>query len=102
MQVQVPTVFWQIADKLIIGSIVTALGALLVSPFKKAKKEWTSLKADIEKAQKELVHQRTNCLTTLQDQGNAQIALLEKAVTTLEAMHLDQKETLGIIRTRRF
>ena len=43
----------------------------------------------------ELIEQRTNCLTTLSNQGTEQIKLLGKAVETLEAMHLDQRLLMG-------
>ena len=67
-------------------------------PFHKVKKEWDSLKDSIASAQKELVHQRTNCLATLQDQGAKQIEVLEKCANTLESIHLSQAEMSGYIK----
>lgn len=91
-----------LVNKALIGIVVAGVGALLMYPlkypFKKAKAEWQSLKDNIDSAKTELVQQRTNCLATLQEQGEEQIKLLGKCANTLEAMHLDQKETLGLIR----
>lgn len=66
--------------------------------FKTIKAEWYSAADKLAKVQAELEAQRTNCLTTLQAQGDTQIGLLQKAVDTLGDMHLDQKETLGFLR----
>lgn len=106
MQVDVTPVIWHIATKLLIGSVVTGVGALVMYPIRSAvrkiKTEWATLKDGVESAKAELVHQRTNCLTTLQGQGEEQIKILGKCASTLEAIHLDQKETLGLIRGARF
>lgn len=91
-----------VVNKSLIGIVVAGVGALLMYPlkypFKKAKAEWQSLKSDIDSAKKELVNQRTNCLSTLQDQGEKQIELLGKCATTLEAMHLSQAEMSGYLK----
>jgi hypothetical protein len=84
--------------KATMGLAVAGVGGILMYPIRAIKKEWAGLKASIANAQTELVVQRTNCLTTLQASSQEQVKLLEKAVETLEAMHLDQKETLGMIR----
>lgn len=83
-----------ILSKAFVGLVITGVGTLLIYPFKKAIR-WTS------EIKEELVHQRRNCLTTLQAQGNQQVELLTKVVGTLESMHLDQRETLAIIRDRK-
>lgn len=101
MQAEVVSVLWPYVTKALIGLAVTGLGALLMYPYRALKKEWAGLKAQINTAQAELVHQRTNCLSTLQDQGRTQIELLGRCAETLEAMHLDQKETLGLIKGSR-
>ena len=67
-------------------------------PNRAIKKEWANLNKKIEAAQEELVHQRTNCLSTLQAQGEKQVTALDKIADTLSLMHLDQKETLGMLR----
>lgn len=67
-------------------------------PFRKAHKEWTSLKENIEATHKELVQQRTNCLVTLQSQGATQIELLGKTVAALDGVRLDLAEQTGYLR----
>ena len=67
-------------------------------PFRKAKKEWTSLKETTQAIQNELAQQRTNCLTTLQEQGVKQIELLTKAADTLDGVRLDLAEQTGYLR----
>ena len=67
-------------------------------PIKKARKEWVSLKDTTQAIQNELAQQRTNCLATLQAQGDTQINLLTKAVDTLEGVRLDLAEQTGYLR----
>ena len=67
---------------------------------KNARAEWFSATAKLDSLGKELELQRTNCLTTLANQGEAQIKLLEKTVETLGSMHLDQKEVMGYLKSR--
>ena len=98
MQAQAVPVIWLLVNKALIGLSVAGVGTLLMYPFRKAKKEWASLKASIADAQQELVQQRTNCLATLQQQGDKQIEILGECSETLKLMHLDQKETLGMLK----
>lgn len=67
-------------------------------PVRKAKKEWVALKTNLQETHKELVQQRTNCLTTLQQQGETQIELLGKTVAALDGVRLDLREQMGILR----
>ena len=101
MQAEVTSSIWPYLSKALVGLIVTGLGALLMYPIKAIKKEWAIFNKKIEAAQEELVHQRKNCLTNLQSQGEKQIVALDKIADTLSLMHLDQKETLGMIRAQK-
>jgi hypothetical protein len=67
-------------------------------PFRKARKEWITLKEEQSKIHSELVQQRTNCLTTLQQSNQQQVKLLEKAVDILEGVRLDLKEQTGYLK----
>jgi uncharacterized membrane protein YccC len=98
MQAEVASLLWPHVVKALIGLALTGLGALLMYPIRAIKKEWANLNKKIEAAQEELVHQRTNCLSTLQAQGEKQVTALDKIADTLSLMHLDQKETLGMLR----
>jgi hypothetical protein len=84
--------FWHEA---FLSIIVAIVGAVAMWPIRKIKEGAKALKTQLDTMQSELVTQRTNCLTTLQNQGERQIELLEKTVDTLEAMHLDQRTLLG-------
>ena len=68
---------------------------------KSIHEQWTSVVKTLTEVQNELVQQRTNCLSTLQSQGEEQIELLDKMSTTLEAMHGDQKQTMGMLLSRK-
>lgn len=83
--------------KMIIGLLVTGMGALIMWPFRRGKAEWNSLKESIAQAKHELTEQRTNCLATLQTQGAQQIDLLTKAVNTLDGVRLDLREQTGYL-----
>jgi hypothetical protein len=66
--------------------------------FNSAKEEWHEKTQLLSEVHQELKQQRTNCLTTLQSQGDQQIKLLEKTVDTLEQIHLGQTEMAGFIK----
>ena len=86
------------------GIAATGILGLLMFPIrsvlKSARAEWRDVTEKIASVERELNVQRTNCLTTLQRQGQAQIDLLEKANSTLEAMHLSQVEMSGYLKGR--
>jgi hypothetical protein len=84
--------------KAIIGLLVTGIGTLLLWPFRKARQEWIGLKKGIAETQAELITQRTNCLSTLQDQGEKQITLLGEAVGVLREIHTSQAEMSGFLK----
>jgi hypothetical protein len=99
--VVLPTVFfWRVLQ----GLSVAGAGALIVWPFRKARKEWMTLKESTQAIRDELAQQRTNCLATLQNQGESQIQLLTKMSDTLQNIHLSQAEMTGYFarpKTRR-
>lgn len=83
------------------AAVSAALGvamAVLIWPFRKARKEWSALKDEQSKIHAELVQQRTNCLQTLQTQGKQQIELLGKTVAALDGVRLDLAEQTGCLR----
>lgn len=65
---------------------------------KKANEILDSFDSKLLGIQEELSTQRTNCLTTLQNQGTEQVKLLEKVAGTLEAIHISQAEMSGYIK----
>lgn len=87
-----------VALKTVLGLVFTGLIGAIMWPVRKAKKEWVALKTNLQETHKELVQQRTNCLTTLQQQGETQIELLGKTVAALDGVRLDLREQMGILR----
>ena len=85
------TIAVQVMSKL----VYAALGGIILWPFKVLKTKVEEFTKQMKNVQDELVTQRTNCLTTLQNQGEVQIKLLEKVSTTLTDMHLDQRTLMG-------
>lgn len=81
----------------ILGSLVIGVIAL---PIRKVKNAWVDLTNKLDAVHVELATQRNNCLTTLQAQGETQIALLTKIADALGEMRLDAKETAGFLRGR--
>jgi hypothetical protein len=84
--------------KATMGLAVAGVGGILMYPIRAIKKEWAGLREKLDATQAELVQQRENHLTHIQENGEAQVNLLEKVADTLSLMHLDQKETLGMLR----
>lgn len=87
-----------VVTKSIVGLVISGLLGVIVWPFRKARKEWIILKTSLASTHAELIQQRTNCLTTLQSQGETQIALLGKTVAALDGVRLDLAEQTGYLR----
>jgi len=49
----------------------------------------------------ELEMQRTNCLTTIQQNGKDQLELLERMADTLDKIHTSQAELSGYVRAQK-
>ena len=77
------------------SAAVGVIMAVILWPFRAARKEWKAMKEEQGAIHKELVTQRTNCLTTLQQQGDRQIELLTTVSATLTGMALSQAEMTG-------
>lgn len=108
MQVVPETFPYFIFVKAAIGLLVAGAGALLLWPFRYARKEWKSLKETMNSTHSELVLQRENCLNTLQTQGQVQVDLLEKTVAALGDIKVELasqtgylQASSGVPRTRR-
>ena len=64
-------------------------------PVRKIKQEWKGVKESLAAVHNELGIQRNNCLATLQNQGEEQIALLSKTVAALDGVRLDLATQTG-------
>jgi hypothetical protein len=84
--------------KVFMGLAVAGGIGLIMWPFRSVRKEWISLKETVAETKSELVLQRTNCLNTLQNQGDRQIELLGKAVETLGNIHTSQAAMSGFMQ----
>lgn len=87
-----------LAIKAGVSLVITGLLGAVMWPFRKARKEWIELKKEQTLIHEELVKQRTNCLSTLQNQGVEQIELLSKTVAALDGVRLDLAEQTGCLR----
>jgi len=87
MQVQAALPLVSLFYKILMGMLVAGGIALIMWPFRK-----------LAAIHSELIAQRTNCLQTLQNQGEEQIKLLGKAVTTLEGIHTSQASMAGFMQ----
>ncbi len=72
--------------------------AILLWPFRKIKKEWTAFKTEQATIHSELVQQRENHLTHIEDYGKQQTELLTKACEVLDGVRLDLREQTVILR----
>ena len=81
--------------EIVVSAILAIAGSAAMWPIRKVQKAYKEATEKLEAVHTELTEQRTNCLATVSHQGNAQIELLSKVASTLEAMHLDQRELLG-------
>jgi hypothetical protein len=83
--------------ELVSSVLISILLAAAAWPFRKLKFEWLKATAHLDAITTELTEQRTNCLATLQRQGDAQVNLLGKAVATLDGVRLDFAEQRGML-----
>ena len=86
------------AFKWLLGIIFAGFMSVILWPFRKARKEWGTLRTEQASIHAELVQQRTNCLATLQAQGVQQIELLGKTVAALDGVRLDLAEQTGYLK----
>jgi hypothetical protein len=90
----------QFVHEIVMTALMAIAGAVAMWPINQAKKAWKNLTAQLTHLQTELEEQRTNCLETLQQQGEKQIELLGTANTILTKMHDSQLEMTGYLRGR--
>ncbi len=87
-------IFYKTLMALAVGAGV----AIIMWPFRSARKEWKSLKESVAETKAELVHQRENHLTHIEAHGKEQVDLLGKVVDVLDGVRLDLKEQTGFIQ----
>jgi hypothetical protein len=98
MQAELYSALQPYLAKAFVSLVVAGIGALMLWPVRKVKKEWSSLKETTAKIHEELSQQRTNCLTRLQSQGDEQIKLLSKMSDTLDGVRLDFAEHRSFVQ----
>jgi hypothetical protein len=87
--------------ELVSTMLISFLLAAAAWPFKKIIKTYNEAKTKWDDIHTELVKQRTNCLDTLQVQGDSQIKLLGKACDVLGEMRDDSKLMLEHLRDKK-
>jgi len=90
--------FYDFRHEVVITIMVTLFIGTMTWPFRKVKDFATGVKKTFDNIHSELVMQRTNCLTTLQNKSDDQIKVLEKVSGTLESIHTSQAEMSGYLR----
>lgn len=94
MHVPLVEQFWH---ELVFTVLIAIVMGAAMWPIKKISKAYKELLDGQKAVQTELSTQRTNCLTTLQAQGDRQVDLLVELNKTLTDMHLDQRTLLGLL-----
>jgi hypothetical protein len=87
-------------DQVVTKLLVTIVGGGLMWPFKILKNKFEEFTAQLTKVQDELITQRTNCLQTIQNQGEIQIKTMERVADTLDQIHVSQAEMSGYLRAK--
>lgn len=90
----------QFRHEVVVTIMVSTFLAAVSYPFRKAKEEWFALTTKLDGVRSELEHQRSNCLATLQTQGNKQIEVLEEVAKVLTDIRLDNREIVTHLRDR--
>ena len=84
--------------KAIVSLVVAGLGGLMLWPIKYARREWKSIKEAVASTHAELITQRQNHLTHIQENGEQQTKILTKVVDILEGLRLDTQSQTGFIQ----
>jgi hypothetical protein len=82
------------------SAVVGVIMAIVLWPFRKIKKEWAVLKTEQASIHTELVKQRENHLTHIEEYGKRQIELLGEVSKTLTSMALSQAEQTGYCKAQ--
>ena len=98
MQAELYSALQPYLAKAFVSLVVAGIGALMLWPIRKVRKEWVSLKDAVVATKAELETQRTNCLHTLSQQGDSQITLLTKMSDTLDGVRTDFKAHTAYIQ----
>ena len=87
--------FIPVVLKYAVGLTITGLLGVAMWPVRKIRQEWKGVKESLAAVHEELGIQRSNCLETLQRQGDQQIDLLGKTVAALDGVRLDLATQTG-------
>jgi hypothetical protein len=91
-------IFGQFVHEGILAGLLAVAGGIAMWPIRKVSGAYQEFTGKLDGISKELSTQRTNCLATLQGQGDKQIELLSKTVDTLDGVRLDLREQTGYLR----
>ena len=84
--------------KVAASAAVGVIMAVVLWPFMKIKSEWKTMKEEQGKIHSELVQQRENHLTHIEQYGKTQTELLSKMCDVLGGVRLDLREQTVILR----
>ena len=85
---------YKVAASVAVGVVM----GIILWPFHRIKKEWTGFKEEQATIPSELVQQRENHLTHIEQYGKTQTELLEKMCGVLDGVRLDLREQTVILR----
>lgn len=85
---------YKVAASMAVGVVM----GIVLWPFRRARKEISEFKSQQEAIYSELVQQRENHLTHIEDYGKQQTELLTKACEVLDGVRLDLREQTVILR----
>jgi len=88
----------QILNKGLVAAGVSFGGWIIMFPLRTLFKTIKEKSQVLDDVKNELITQRTNCLSTLQEQGERQIELLGQVNDTLQDIHLGQSEMSGYLK----
>lgn len=87
----------QFLYKVAASAAVGVVMGIILWPVRKVHKEWIDLKKEQSLIHAELVQQRTNHLTHIEEYGKQQIELLGKTVAALDGVRLELASQTGFL-----
>lgn len=92
------TVIHEFIHEIVVTMLIGVIGSVAMWPIKRITRAYEETMVKLEVVHQELVQQRTNHLSHIEMSNEKQVEILGKVASTLEAMHLDQRELLGRVK----
>jgi hypothetical protein len=98
VSMSVPLVVHEFIHEIVVTVLIGIAGSVAMWPIKRLRSTYVETMGKLEIIHQELTQQRTNHLSHIEASNEKQVEILSRVASTLDSMHLDQRELLGRIK----